>query len=65
MLGITTSGVNIENIQLAPELEKNNITNIDCAITNLVVNSPNIIFTTVFNGFDPTEQDIILGNCSM
>lgn len=36
MLGITTSGVNIENIQLALELEKNNITNIDCAITNLV-----------------------------
>lgn len=63
--GLENLGPNLnEPSTIATFLQNENLTDF-CAITNLVVNSPNIIFTTVFNGFDPTEQDIILGNCSM
>lgn len=63
--GLENLGPNTENPSTsATFLQNENLTDF-CGITNLVINSPNIILTTVSNGFDPTEQDIISGNCSM
>jgi hypothetical protein len=63
--GLENLGPNLNQPStIATFMQNENLTDF-CAITNLVVNSPNITFTTIFNGFDPTEQDILSGNCSM
>ncbi len=63
--GLENLGPNLSQPStIATFMQNENLTDF-CAITNLVVSSPNITFTTIFNGFDPTEQDILSGNCSM